>query len=79
MYNINSDQGPHLLLTTFFNVPLLLILSQSQNVAWLSVKEFEDLIYFFFQSQGQIGLLLWMVTYSIHLHRQIMILSFSVQ
>jgi hypothetical protein len=46
--NINMyHQGPHLLPATLSNVALLLILSQSQNVAWLSVKEFEDLKYFF--------------------------------
>jgi hypothetical protein len=47
MYNINMDQRPYLLFTTFFDVFLLLILSQSQNVTWLSVKELEDLKYFF--------------------------------
>jgi hypothetical protein len=39
-----------LLSATFINVPLLLILPHSQNVAWLSVKEFEGLKYFFFWS-----------------------------
>ena len=47
MNNINMDhQRPHLLPATLSNVALLLILSQSQSVAWLSVKEFEDLKFF---------------------------------
>jgi hypothetical protein len=47
MYDINTDQRPHMLPATLFNVALSLILSQSQNVAWLSVKEFLNLMYFF--------------------------------
>jgi hypothetical protein len=41
MYNMNMEQRP----TVLFYVAVLL--SQSQNVAWLSVKEFEDLNFFF--------------------------------
>jgi hypothetical protein len=51
MYNIKMEQRP----TMLFYVAVLL--SQSQRVAWLSVKEFEDLN-FFCPSQGQTGLLL---------------------
>ena len=49
MNDTNMDRRPHSLPDTLFNVALLLILSQSQDVAWLwlSVKEFEDLKYFF--------------------------------
>jgi hypothetical protein len=42
MHYVNTDQRPHVLPSTLFNVACLLILSQSQNVAWLTVKEFED-------------------------------------
>ena len=42
MYYVNMDQRPHMLPATLFNVAHLLILSQSQNVAWLTVNEFED-------------------------------------